>query len=85
MGKVELLAPCLPAGRQREKHCQNKKIELLAPVGNLSKLKYAIRYGADAVYCGVPGFSLRVRVNSFTQKDLKTAVEYAHGHGKKSM
>ncbi|MDO8240383.1 MAG: U32 family peptidase [Candidatus Moranbacteria bacterium] len=60
-----------------------KKIELLAPAGNLEKLKYAIAYGADAVYAGVPDFSLRVRINNFTQESLKEAVEYVHQHKKK--
>lgn len=58
-------------------------IELLAPAGNLEKLKYAIHYGADAVYAGVPDFSLRVRINNFTKDTLKEAVEYAHKHKKK--
>jgi putative protease len=60
-----------------------KKIELLAPAGNLQKLKIAIDYGADAVYCGVPDFSLRVRINRFSDKDLAEAVEYAHVRKKK--
>jgi putative protease len=60
-----------------------KKIELLAPAGDLEKLKYAIAYGADAVYCGVPDFSLRVRINRFSKKDLAQAVEYVHKHKKK--
>ncbi len=60
-----------------------KKIELLAPAGDLEKLKIAIAYGADAVYCGVPDFSLRVRINRFSKKDLKEAVDYVHRHRKK--
>jgi len=60
-----------------------KNIELLAPAGNLEKLKYALHYGADAVYCGIPDFSLRVRINSFTKEDLREAVEYAHKIKKK--
>ncbi len=62
---------------------KRKKIELLAPAGNLSKLKYAIRYGADAVYCGVPDFSLRVRINQFTKDDLVEAIDFVHKNGKK--
>lgn len=61
-----------------------KKIELLAPAGNLDKLKYAIEYGADAVYLGVPDFSLRARINKFDEKTLKEGVEYAHQHKKKA-
>lgn len=59
------------------------KVELLAPAGNLEKLKYAIAYGADAVYAGIPDFSLRVRINNFTKDTLREAVEYAHKHKKK--
>ncbi|EKE10948.1 MAG: hypothetical protein ACD_15C00171G0004 [uncultured bacterium] len=61
----------------------NKTVELLAPAGNLEKLKYAIAYGADAVYAGVPDFSLRVRINNFTEETLREAVEYVHQHKKK--
>jgi putative protease len=61
----------------------NNKIELLAPAGNLEKLKYAIDFGADAVYCGVPDFSLRVRINQFTESDLKQAADFAHKNDKK--
>jgi len=60
-----------------------KKIELLAPAGDLEKLKYALAFGADAVYCGVPDFSLRVRINRFSDDDLKKAVEYVHARKKK--
>jgi len=59
-------------------------VELLAPAGNLDKLKYAIHYGADAVYLGIPDFSLRVRINNFTEKTLKEGVEYAKKHKKKA-
>ncbi len=60
-----------------------KKLELLLPAGNLEKLKYAIAYGADAVYAGVPMFSLRARENQFTWETLAEAVEYCHSRGKK--
>lgn len=60
-----------------------KKIELLAPAGSIEKLKYAVSYGADAVYLGVPDFSLRARINKFDEKSIKEAVEYAHKHKKK--
>lgn len=56
----------------------NKKIELLAPAGNLEKVKTAIFYGADAIYLGIPDFSLRVRINDFDLKKIKEAVDYAH-------
>ncbi len=59
------------------------KLELLAPAGNLEKMKYAIYYGADAVYAGIPDFSLRARINAFNVETLKKGVEYAHKKGKK--
>ncbi len=61
----------------------SKKIELLAPAGDLAKLKTAFRFGADAVYCGLPALSLRARVNKFTQEDLTVGIKYAHQLGKK--
>lgn len=60
-----------------------KKVELLAPAGNLEKLKYAIEFGADAVYAGVPDFSLRVRINNFNRETIKEAVEFVHKNKKK--
>ena len=60
-----------------------KKIELLAPAGSLQKLKYAINFGADAVYCGMPDFSLRVRINKFSKDDLVEAVKFVHARKKK--
>ena len=53
------------------------------PAGNLEKLKYAIAYGADAVYAWVPMFSLRARENQFTWETLAEGVEYCHSRGKK--
>ena len=47
--------------------------ELLAPAGNPEKLRTAIRYGADAVYAGLEGYSLRSRAGNFTLDDLETA------------
>ncbi|HOZ56166.1 MAG: putative protease YhbU precursor [Parcubacteria group bacterium ADurb.Bin316] len=60
-----------------------KKVELLAPAGNLEKMKTAFAFGADAVYVGVPDFSLRVRINDFTLDKIKEAAEYSHRLGKK--
>lgn len=59
------------------------KPELLAPAGNLEKLKTALAHGADAVYCGLPDFSLRTRVNDFSLEDIKEGIVYAHALGKK--
>ncbi|MCK9439297.1 MAG: U32 family peptidase [Patescibacteria group bacterium] len=60
-----------------------QKIELLAPAGNLLKMKTALSYGADAVYLGIPDFSLRVRINDFNLKTIKEAVKIAHADRKK--
>ncbi|MFZ2193219.1 MAG: U32 family peptidase C-terminal domain-containing protein [Candidatus Moraniibacteriota bacterium] len=79
MKKIELLAS---AGLPRQSK-KKTKVELLAPAGDLQKLKYALHYGADAVYCGVPDFSLRVRINRFSAEDLKEAVKYTHKLKKK--
>jgi putative protease len=59
-----------------------KKPELLLPAGNLLRLKTAILYGADAVYCGTPDMSLRVK-SGFTLEDILTGIEFAHSYGKK--
>lgn len=62
----------------------SNKLELLMPGGSLEKIKYAIAYGADAVYAGVPRYSLRARENEFFDIDLvKEAVDYVHSKGKK--
>lgn len=60
-----------------------KKPELLAPGGNLEKLKTALAHGADAIYCGLPDFSLRTRVNDFSLADIKKGLLLAHQEGKK--
>ena len=62
---------------------KSQKIELLAPAGSLEKLKYAIEYGADAVYCGLPSISMRARINAFSEADLKMASEFVHTRCKK--
>lgn len=59
------------------------KPELLAPAGNLEKLKKAIIYGADAVYIGGEEFSLRVAADNFTFEEMKEGVQFAHERGKK--
>lgn len=59
------------------------KIELLAPAGNLEKLKIAYLYGADAVYAGGKYFSLRARASNFDLEDIKKASQIAQEHGKK--
>ena len=56
------------------------KFELLAPAGDLEKLKVAILYGADAVFIGGEKISLRSRASNFTLKDIKEACDFAHSH-----
>ncbi|MEA1963030.1 MAG: U32 family peptidase C-terminal domain-containing protein [Patescibacteria group bacterium] len=62
---------------------KNKSLELLAPAGSLEKMKTALAFGADAVYAGIPDFSLRVRVNDFDLEKIKEAAEYCHERNKK--
>lgn len=59
------------------------KLELLAPAGNPEKMKTAFLYGADAVYLGIPDFSLRVRINDFNLKTLAEGIKLAHQLKKK--
>ena len=58
-------------------------IELLAPAGDLEKLKFALHYGADAVYVGGQNFSLRANAKNFSLQDLEEALFFAHERGKK--
>ncbi|KPU28057.1 peptidase U32 [Caloranaerobacter sp. TR13] len=60
-----------------------KKPELLAPAGDLEKLKMAITYGADAVYLGGERFGLRAGARNFNIEQLKQGLEFAHKKGKK--
>ena len=60
-----------------------KKIELLAPAGDLLKLKIAVLYGADAVFIGGHRFSLRSRASNFTIDDIREGCLFAHEHNSK--
>ena len=60
-----------------------EKIELLAPAGDLEKLKIAILYGADAVFIGGKELSLRSRASNFTLDDIAEACAFAHNHNAK--
>ena len=59
------------------------KPELLAPAGNLQKLKLAFYFGADAVYAGGKSFSLRTFADNFTEEELAEGIRYAHERGKR--
>lgn len=56
--------------------------ELLAPAGTLDAFKTAILYGADAIYAGLPGFSMRARAK-ITTEEVKAGIDMAHAAGKK--
>ena len=60
-----------------------RKPELLAPAGNLEKLKVAFAYGADAVYMAGKRFGLRAFAGNFQKDEIQEAVEYAHPINKK--
>ena len=60
-----------------------KRLELLAPAGDMNKLKTALHFGADAVYLGGSEFSLRANAKNFAGDELVEAVKYTHGAGKK--
>lgn len=60
-----------------------KKVELLAPAGNIEKLKMAIIYGADAVYIGGEEYGLRAYADNFDQETIKEAVKFVHSKGKR--
>ena len=60
-----------------------KNLELLAPAGDLEKLKVAVLYGADAVFIGGKKLSLRAKASNFTVEMIKEACDFAHAHGSK--
>ncbi|QAY65210.1 peptidase U32 family protein [Paenibacillus protaetiae] len=59
------------------------KPELLAPAGNLEKLKFAVHYGADAVYIGGQKYGLRSNADNFTFEEMKEGVQFASRYGAK--
>jgi len=59
-----------------------KAPELLSPAGTLRNMRYAYAYGADAIYAGMPRYSLRVRNNDFLEDNLRTGITEAHAQGK---
>ncbi|WP_214698900.1 MULTISPECIES: U32 family peptidase [unclassified Exiguobacterium] len=60
-----------------------RRPELLAPAGNLEKLKMAIHYGADAVYIGGQQFGLRSRAGNFSYEEMREGVAFAHARNAK--
>ncbi len=59
------------------------KIELLSPAGDIIKGKYALNYGADAIYLGAKAYSLRARSSNFDFKEVTEIINYAHSLNKK--
>ena len=60
---------------------QKKLPELLAPAGDMERLKMAVLYGADAVYLAGTSFGMRSFAGNFNDDELPRAVAYAHAHG----
>ena len=60
-----------------------RKPEILAPAGNLEKLKIAIDYGADAVYLGGAKLNLRAFSNNFSNEEMLEGIKYCHDRGRK--
>ncbi len=60
-----------------------KRPELLSPAGTLKNARYAFAYGADAVYAGLPRYSLRVRNNDFLEENLAIGIDEAHALGRR--
>ena len=57
--------------------------ELLSPAGSLETLKYAVLYGADAVYCALPEFGMRAAPPNFTPEELQEGCIFAHARGRR--
>lgn len=57
-----------------------KKPEILSPAGDFEKMKYAIAYGADAVYLAGSSFGMRAAAANFNETELREGISYAHGH-----
>lgn len=60
-----------------------KKPEILAPAGDFEKMKYAIAYGADAVYFAGQSFGMRAAAANFSADELREGIAYAHARGVK--
>ncbi|MGN7357921.1 peptidase U32 family protein [Paenibacillus sp. SAF-054] len=69
--------------KYRGKRVRLDKPELLAPAGNLEKLKFAVHYGADAVYIGGQKYGLRSNADNFSFEEMREGVEFASKYGAK--
>lgn len=63
----------------------SKKPELLAPAGDMEKLRFALAYGADAVYLSGENYGMRSGAGNFTQSELREAVALTHAAGKRAL
>lgn len=61
----------------------NNKMELLCPAGDLTRLKTAVDFGADAVYLAGEEFGMRTAASNFGEDDMREGIKYAHEHGVK--
>lgn len=59
----------------------DKKVELLAPAGDMERLEAAVKFGADAVFMAGDSFGLRANAKNFNREAMKEAVNYAHENG----
>jgi U32 family peptidase len=71
------------AQRAQSPRLQSRSPELLSPAGTLKNMRYAFAYGADAVYAGLPRYSLRVRNNGFDAANLAVGIAEAHAQGRR--
>lgn len=62
---------------------RSAKPELLSPAGSLEKLRFAVHYGADSVYCALERFGMRRAAENFTIEDLREGISFAHARGRK--
>lgn len=67
--------------KYRGKRHRLDRPELLAPAGNLEKLKFAVHYGADAVYIGGQHYGLRSGADNFSLEEMKEGVKFAEKYG----
>ena len=68
---------------QKAATIKRRKPEILSPAGNPEKFRFAVDYGADAVYCALQKFGMRNAAENFTPEELASSVAYAHSKGVK--
>ncbi len=78
-----MTGPAAETALERKEKRAVKKSELLAPAGNLEKLKVAVLYGADAVYLAGREYGLRSNADNFSLEEMREGVRFARQHGAK--